>query len=81
MTRRDDGLRVVEQRDALRHRDVADAERVADAHVGDVEIDVLRHLERQRLDLDLAQRLREHAAFLDARRDVAAGEVDGDGRV
>ena len=39
---------------------------------------MLRHLERQRLDRDLAQRLREHAALAHARRVVAAEELHGD---
>ena len=73
---RDDGLGIVEERHALLHDDVGDAERVARRHVRDVEVDVLRDFERQRLDLDLAQRLREHAALLHARRVVAADQVD-----
>ncbi len=39
---------------------------------------MLRHLERQRLDRDLAQRLREHAALAHAGRVLAAVELDGD---
>jgi hypothetical protein len=45
---------------------------------GDVEVDVLGNLERQRLDGDLAQNLREDAAFLHAGGNIAAGQVDGD---
>ena len=40
---------------------------------------MLGNLERERLDLDLAQRLREHAALLDAGSAVGADQVHGDG--
>jgi hypothetical protein len=53
------------------------AERAADLHARDVEVDVFRHLERQRLDRDLAQRLREHAALAHAWRVVTAEKLDG----
>ena len=43
----------------------------------DVDLDVLRHLERQRLDVDLVRHLGEHAALLDAGR--LADERDHDG--
>ena len=39
---------------------------------------MLRHLERQRLDRHLAERLGEHAALAHARRVVAAVKLDGD---
>ncbi len=40
---------------------------------------MLRHLERERLDGDLAQRLREHAALAHARRVLAAEQMNRDG--
>jgi hypothetical protein len=43
-----------------------------------VEIEVLRNLERERLHVELAQRLREHAALAHARRVIAADEMHGD---
>ena len=45
-----------------------EAQRVADVHLGDVDVEVLGHLHRQRLDVQLVGHLREHAAFLDADR-------------
>ena len=39
---------------------------------------MLRHLERQRLDRHLAERLGENAALANARRVVAAVKLDGD---
>ena len=47
-------------------RDVREPKDVADLHVRDVDVDVLRHVRRQRLDLELACHEREHAARLDA---------------
>ena len=43
-------------------------ERVADPEPGDVGLEVLRDLERQRLDVDLVRDLREDAALADADR-------------
>ncbi len=40
---------------------------------------MLGNLERKRLDLDLAKRLREHTALLDARRELGADQMHGDG--
>src|SRR5262249_57899430 len=40
--RGDDHLRVVEKRDALRRAEVGDAQRAADLHARDVEVQVLR---------------------------------------
>ena len=37
-------------------------------HLGDVDLEVLRHLHRQRLDVQLVRHLREDAAFLHADR-------------
>ena len=46
---------------------------------GDVEVDVLRDVRREALDLDLAQDEFEHAAFrLDALRDAEQPDGDGD---
>src|SRR4029077_3037076 len=67
-----DQLGIVEKRDAFRRGEVGDPQRVAKLHAGDVELDPLRHLERQSLDGHLAQRLREHADLTHARRVVAA---------
>ena len=51
----DHGLvRVVEELDALDFGHVLEPERVADLHRADVGVDVLRHLHRQRLDVELA---------------------------
>ena len=62
-------LRVVQVRDALGRRvEVDEAQRVADRHPADVELEVLRNLHRQGLDGDLAADLREHAALGDADR-------------
>ena len=67
--RRDDRLvRVVEKRDVVDRRDVGEAQHVAHLHVGDVELDVLRHVRRQRLDMKLARDEREHPARLHAGR-------------
>jgi hypothetical protein len=79
--RRDHGLRIVEERGALGHDDVGDPQRPVQLELRDVEIDVLRHLERQRLDVELAQRLREHAALAHTRRVLAPGQLDGDRRM
>ena len=59
--------------------DVHQAKRVADVHVGDVDLDPLGNLHRQRLDVDLARDLREHAALL--RADGLADELDHDLRL
>src|SRR5439155_2487742 len=72
-------LRVVEIADAVDRRQVGEAERVADGHAADVEVDVLGNLHRQGLDVDLALYLREHTALLDAGR--LADQLDGDARL
>ena len=56
-----------------------EAERVADRHAGDVELEVVRDLQRQRLDVELAADLREDAAFLHA--GGLADELDRDLRL
>src|SRR5918912_2805643 len=61
-------FRVVEERDSVDRREIGDAQRVADRHVADVELDMLRNLHRQRLDIDLPLDLREDAALLRPRR-------------
>src|ERR671934_2813470 len=77
---REDGLLgVVEIRDAVDRSEVGQAERVADRHPADVEVDVLRNLHRERFDVDLALHLREHAAFLRARG--LADELDSHTRL
>src|SRR5438094_767103 len=72
-------LRIVQVGDAVDRRQVGQAESVADRHAADVEVDVLRNLHRQRLDIDLALHLREHAALL--RTDGLADQLDGDARL
>ena len=80
--RRDDGLlEVVEQRDALGRRERGEQDRLADLHLADVVHDRLRDRRRQRLDVQLARDLLEHAAFLDARRVVDAGQLERHDRV
>jgi len=62
---REDGLlEIVEQRDALGNRERGEAEGVADVHPGDVHVEVLGHLHRQRLDVELVGDLREDATGL-----------------
>ena len=56
---------------------LGEPQRVADVHARDVDLEVLRDLERQRLDVDLVRHLREHAALLHAGR--LADERDRDG--
>ena len=50
-------------RDARLRREVADAQRVADHEGGDVQREPVGDLHRERLDVHLAGRLLEHAAF------------------
>ena len=50
----------------LDRRDVREPEDVADLQLGDVDVDVLRNVRGQRLDVELARDEREHAAGLDA---------------
>ena len=69
-------LGVVQELDALLHRQVDQAQRVADRHPGDVELEVLGNLHRQRLDRDLAVDLGEHAALGHA--DRLADQLDHD---
>ena len=60
---------------ALGHRDVGQLERVADAEIADVDVDVVDEGRRQAEDRDLVGRLLEHAAVeLDAAR--LADQVD-----
>src|SRR5215203_3625550 len=59
-------LRIVEVDDALARGKVGQAERVADGHATDVQLDPVGNLHRQRFDVDLADDLGEDAAFLDA---------------
>ena len=72
-------MRIVEKRDLVDRRHVREAEHVAHLHVRDVDLDVLRHVGRQRFDVELARDEREHAARLDAGR--LADELDDDRRV
>ena len=58
---------------------VGQPEDVTDLHVGDVDLDVLRHVGRQRLDVHLTRDQREHPARLDACR--LADELHDDGRM
>src|SRR3954465_13517776 len=79
----DRGVGVVEDGELLR-LDVAHEERVPDGQRGDVEVDVLGDVGRQDLDLQLAQRVVEHAAEVpDAVRDAdqADGHLERDGFV
>src|SRR6266516_879300 len=55
-------LWVVHVGEALAHPQVSQAQRVADRHPADVELEVLGNLHRQRLDGDLAVDLREDTA-------------------
>ena len=57
--------------------DLGEPERVADPELGDVGLEVLRDLERKRLDVDLVRHLLEDAAL--ARADRLADERDDDG--
>ena len=76
--RRDHGLlEVVEERDAVRRGDRRQRERVVDLHRGHVVRDRVRDVTRQRLDVDLARLLGEHAALGDARRVVGAERARG----
>jgi hypothetical protein len=61
---REHDLRVVEIRDALARRQVGQTHRVAHRHRAHIELDALGHFERQRLDGDLADHLRQDAALL-----------------
>ena len=78
--RREDGLLgVVEERHALLHLEVGEAQGVADCHLSDVELEMLGDLQRQRLDRDLAIDLREHAALGHA--DRLTDELHDDARL
>src|SRR4029077_1970666 len=59
---------VREDRDALGYHDVADVDHVADVEVRDIDLDVLGNVLRQRLDVEVAQMVLDHAALLDADR-------------
>ena len=62
--------------DAGRRVERPERQRVADLHAGDVVLDRVGDVGRQRLDRDLAERLLEHAALLDAGRVVDAGQLE-----
>ena len=72
-------LGVVQEPEPLEGRKVGEAQGVADRHPADVELEVLRDLERERLDRDLADDLGEHAALGHA--DGLAEELDHDPRL
>ena len=70
--RGDDGLvEVVEQRDALGHRDGGQRQRLVHLHLGDVVLDDVGQVVRERENVDLARLLAEHAALGDAGRVLA----------
>src|SRR5262249_12016430 len=76
----EDGLlRVVQVGHTLQRSEVDEAQRVADRHSRDVQVDVLGDLHRQRFDIDLTLHLRETAALL--RTDRLADQLDGDARL
>src|SRR5580765_684552 len=78
-TRQHGLLGIVEVRDALHRPEVGESKSVADRHAADIEVDVLRDLHGQGLDVDLALHLREHAALLHAHR--LADELHGHARL
>ena len=79
--RRDDGLGIVEEGDALGRGEGLDGQRVVDLHVRDVDLDDVRDVARQRLDGDLAALLGEHAALGRRPGPRRRRELDGDGRL
>ena len=62
----------------VRHGDRRERERVVDLHARDVVLDRVRDVARQRLDVDLARLLGEHAALDDAGRVVGAEQLEHD---
>src|SRR5919106_853421 len=57
-------VRVVEERHTLRRAYVLEAEDVTDVERRDVDVDVVGHVHRQRLDVELALHERDHASAL-----------------
>ena len=75
--RRQDDLRVVEERDALDRDEILDAQRVSHLEARDVELHMLRDTGRQSLDLHLARDLLHGAALLGAGRLASELHVHG----
>ena len=69
---------IVEEGHAFALREIGEAQGVAHRHRADVELEMLGHLHRQRLDVDLARDLRERAALAHARRVLGPTSCDGD---
>ena len=74
-------MRVVQEEDALDRGDVLEPQRVADLHAAHVDLDRLRHLHRQRLDVQHAGGRRQHAALAHAGSVLRTGQVERDGRL
>jgi hypothetical protein len=72
----DDRVRIVQKPRAFRRGQVGDPESRADLGPAHVQEQPIGHLERQRLDADLAHERRKHAAGFDAGR--LAGQLDRD---
>src|ERR1043165_5684250 len=67
----------VDQLDASRDLQLREVDRVVELHRRQIDLDELRQVLRQALDLDLVDVVLDHAAAdLDARGDFAALEVD-----
>ncbi len=79
--RGDRRFRVVNERYATRRGDRLERDRVVDLHLRDVVLDRVRNVGRERLDRQLARDLLEHAALLDARGVIDAGELEHDRRL
>src|SRR5947209_1315314 len=77
--RRDNGLGIVGQRDPARRGESLERDRVADLDARDVVVDEVRDVAWQRLDVQLARDLLEHASLLDPGRTLGADQIEDHG--